>query len=582
MKTFDSIDYFIFILVLIFSLIIGLHQAIKKYYRKIFKQSKVNAEGNGKSEMAEYLTASGSMGTLPITLSLMASFFSSTSLLGNPAEIYQYGIQYYISVFGMILTPLIGAYATGPMFAKLKVLSVFDYLKQRYDSEIVRLIAVFCYLVRNLIAAAIFIYGPATSLYLLASINANTAITIIGVIGTFYTTIGGIRAVIWTDVFQICTMFLGLVIIFVKGTYDVGGISELFRINAEGGRLNFFIFDPNPFLRQSFWSLFIGMFVYFLTFYCIDQQMVQRFAAAKNIRTAQNALLLNIPGVFLLITMCCLPGLIVYATYYKCDPLSLPGATVTNPNQILPYYVIDKLRNIRGSVGMLLAAIFAGSLSSVSSSLNSSAAIIWGDFLLRFKYFKTFDDKKSAFTTKLLVLFVGTVSTLLAFILSRFGGNLLQINFTLNGSFNAPVLGVFILGCLLPFTNAFGAIAGLISGFIMGIWLCFGAYIYKPIYSKLSFENECFNSTLNPDNSTIYSTNFGEATNLIGFNKFYSISYMWFVVIGTLTTIVVGIIVSIATGGNKLEIDESFYLLKFLRRQRKIRANEVHFELEHF
>ena len=165
-------------------------------------------------------------------------------------------------------------------------------------------------------------------------------------------------------------MFSGLLLIIFKGVYDIGSISELIRINYEGGRLNFFVFDTNPFIRQSFWSLFIGMFVYFLTFYCIDQQMVQRFAAAKNIRTAQNALLLNIPGVFLLISMCCIPGLIVYAVYSKCDPLSLPNSPIKTSNQILTYYMIDKFKNIKGSIGILLSAIFAGSLSSVSSSLN--------------------------------------------------------------------------------------------------------------------------------------------------------------------------------------------------------------------
>ena len=529
--------------------------------------------------MSEYLNASSSMGMIPIALSLLASFFSATSLLGNPAEIYQYGMQYYISVLGMIMAPAIGAFITGPMFSKLKVASVFEYLKLRFNSEEVRLIAVFCYLIRNLIGLSIFIYAPSTSLYLLASINSTVAIVIIGSVGTLYTTLGGIRAVIWTDVFQIICMFSGLILISCKGIFDIG-IKELIQINSEGGRLNFFVFDSNPFIRQSFWSLSIGMFVYFLTFYCLDQQMVQRFAAAKNIRTAQNALLLNIPGIFLLITMCCLPGLIVFATYANCDPISLPDSPIKTANQILPYYLIDKLSSIKGSIGIVLAAIFSGSLSSVSSALNSSAAIIWGDFLKQFEYFKEFDDRKSTITTKVLVLIVGILSTFLAYMLSTFGGNLIQMNFTLNGSFNAPILGVFVLGCLFKCSNKIGAIVGLISGFSMGIWLSVGAYIFKPTYSKLGFLNECFNNTKVMNNFTLKNiANNGEAINLSGFNKFYSISYMWFVVIGTLTTVFIGLVVSILTGGNKLKLDDSYYVLTFLKRQRK--KNDA-LELEYF
>jgi SSS family transporter len=582
MKNLDPVDYFIFIFVLLISLYIGLKNVMKKYYgrflKRFFKSSnRVEDEYNKKSNMAEYLNASSSMSALPLALSLLASFFSATSLLGNPAEIYQYGIQYYISVLGMVFAPLIGAFVTGPMFNKLKVVSVFEYLELRYDSENVRLIAVFFYLFRNLIGSSIFIFGPSTSLFLLASVSPNVAIILIGSIGTLYTTLGGIRGIIWADVFQCVCMFSGLILIIFKGFHDIGSVSELIRINSEGGRLNFFVFDTNPFIRQSFWSLLIGMFVYFLTFYCIDQQMVQRFAAAKNIRTAQNALLLNIPGVFLLITMCCIPGLIVYAVYHKCDPLGLPNSQIKTSNQILTYYMLDKFKNIKGSIGILLSAIFAGSLSSVSSAINSSAAIIWGDFLKRFDYFKQFDDKKSTLTTKILVLLVGILSTLLAYILSAFGGNLIQMNFTLNGSFNAPILGVFILGSFFPYSNATGAIFGMISGFFMGIWLSLGAYIYKPVYPKLGFINECNNISQIVNNNLTVT---GEAINLNGFNKFYSISYMWFVVIGTLTTIIVGIIVSILTGCNKkLKVDDSFYILRFLKTKR---AKSVDIELESF
>ena len=104
----------------------------------------------------------------------------------------------------------------------------------------------------------------------------------------------------------------------------------------------------------------------------------------------------------------------------------------------------------------------------------------------------------------------------------------------------------------------------------MGIWLSLGAYIYKPVYPKLGFVNECNNVTQLFNNSTMT----GEAINLTGLSKFYSISYMWFVVIGALTTIIIGFIVSTLTGGNnKLKVDDSFYILRFLKRQRDKSVN---------
>ena len=271
MSSLDWVDYLIFSLTLTISMIIGLHRVIKEYYVKIFRRNSSEftisndetGDGGGRTKIGDYLIANGSMSVFPIALSLLATFFSSTALLGNPAEIYTYGSQYLICTSGLMLTPIIGAFVTGPMFARLKVMSVFEYLKLRYDSELVRLLAVLCYLTRSLIASALFIYGPATSLNLVAQLSPVVCIIIIGAIGVFYTTIGGIRAVIYTDVFQLIIMFAGLALVITKGIIDAGGLSELLDINSAGGRLDFFDFDPNPLLRQSFWSLTIGMTVYF-------------------------------------------------------------------------------------------------------------------------------------------------------------------------------------------------------------------------------------------------------------------------------------------------------------------------------
>ena len=152
------------------------------------------------------------------------------------AEVYVYGIQHMIALYGMMTTTFIGALLTGPLFARLQVSSVFEYLKLRFDSEEVRLIAVFCYLIRNLISSAIYIYGPATSLNLRANISEISSIIIIAMIGTFYTCIGGIRGVISTNVFMLFIMFSGLIIIIVKGTLDIGSFSEMLNINRIGDR----------------------------------------------------------------------------------------------------------------------------------------------------------------------------------------------------------------------------------------------------------------------------------------------------------------------------------------------------------
>jgi sodium-coupled monocarboxylate transporter 8/12 len=205
-------------------------------------------------------------------------------------------------------------------------------------------------------------------------------------------------------------------------------------------------------------------------------------------------------------------------------------------------------------------------------------------------YFKSFDDSKSVKTTKLLVLFCGIISTLFAFIISQLGGNLIQVSSGLNGSFNAPIIGLFLLGSCFSITNSKGAIAGTIIGFMVGLWISFGAYAFKPNYPKLPVESidlckyenvtgiylyeAYFEKSISESNkfnsSFMYS---GErASNLEGFNIIYSMSYMWLSTFGTLITVGVGVVVSLLTKGYESETDSSYLiidLMPFLSKTKK-------------
>ena len=138
------------------------------------------------------------------------------------------------------------------------------------------------------------------------------------------------------------------------------------------------------------------MVIYFSMSYCLDQQMVQRFAATKSIKSAQIALLLNVPGIFLIVTLPCFCGLVIFANYYECDPLTQSVDKVDNQNKLMSFFVLQNLGLYPGVSGLFLSSIFSGSLSSVSSCLNSMAALIFQDFLKLFRYFQNFNDKQKS------------------------------------------------------------------------------------------------------------------------------------------------------------------------------------------
>lgn len=300
--------------------------------------------------------------------------------------------------------------------------------------------------------------------------------------------------------------------------------------------------------------------------YCIDQQMLQRFSAAKTKKTAQLALLLNIPGIFILTAMCFFTGLVIYASFSKCDPLNpLSESGVKNPNQLIPYFVMLKFSNIIFIPGLFLSSIFCASLSTISSVLNSMSACIWRDYLMRIARFKAINSRYSSKLTKLIALVCGLGCTAIGFLFGLTDSNLIQISLTINGALQAPIIGIFFFSSLFPFVNIYGLFSGAISGFAICFWLALGQFITKPKYPKLEFSiSGC--SSLNATTSILLTPR-GEIYSA-GFNKVYSISYMWLSTIGVCTVMIVGLLVSVVTNcfiKNKRKIDDSLILYKFKR-----------------
>jgi Na+/proline symporter len=292
--------------------------------------------------------------------------------------------------------------------------------------------------------------------------------------------------------------------------------------------------------------------------------MIQRFSAAKSQKTAQIALLLNIPMMFMLISLCCFMGLVLYANFSTCDPLNpLSETGVKNPNQLLPYFVMLKFNNIIFIPGLFLSSIFCASLSSVSSALNSMSACIWRDYLMRFERFKKADTKHSSRTTKSITFVCGLGCTGMGFLIGLSDSNLIQISSTINGALQAPVIGMFFLSCMFPMTNIYGLFAGALSGFGVGFWLGLGSFIAKPKYPKLPLTADGCPSVLANSTSLMLARN--TATNLEGFDKIYSLSYMWLSTVGVLTVIIIGLVVSFVTNFfvKKRVIDDSLILYKY-------------------
>jgi hypothetical protein len=148
------VDWIVLGIILIFSIGIGLYHGLRHKLVSLFKKKptnteEVNGSGNGNSKLDEYQSAKSSMGVLPIALSLMASSFSAVNLVGNPTEVYQYGIDYWLVAFGFAIPPILGAFVFGPFFIKINSQTVFEYIFMRYKSKAVKLLANTVYVLRT-------------------------------------------------------------------------------------------------------------------------------------------------------------------------------------------------------------------------------------------------------------------------------------------------------------------------------------------------------------------------------------------------------------------------------------------------
>ncbi|KAI3379985.1 hypothetical protein SNEBB_010436 [Seison nebaliae] len=523
-KILSVYDYVTFSLLLSLSVFVGLYFAIERFrkdrrtkQRKDFDKN-VSQPSTAKEEqedIKDFLVASESLGAFPLAISILASFFSASTLLGTPAEVYKYGLFFFLSTTGIVIAPIVGALVFGPFFRRLKVVSVFEYLERRFHISI-KYFGSLIYIMRALLACGMVLYGPAIAISGVTTFDTTLAIIVIG--------IGGMRAVIWTDVVQTGIMFLGMLLVIFIGTSKIGGWSNTFSIIKKQGKLNFPSSGENLINRYTYTNMMIGTIFNWMFPYAIDQQVIQRFSAAKTVLHGRIAFLLNIPGGVFLMLICTITGLIMSAYFRNGDPLK--HRYITNSNQLLPYFVLDLLGNARGVTGIFLAAIFSGSLSSVSSILNALSTITWQDYIepIWQKKFERFI--KPILITKLLVAFYGAIGIAFALMFSKYPDTLVTMSYKFNGALGSPLLGLFILGSLFSFTNSIGAGIGTLFGLAVALSNAFGDTISK-----------------DPN------------------NYFFHISFMWYSLIGFSATVLCGGIVSLITGGYRNRIDESLLLL---------------------
>ncbi|KAK5622949.1 Sodium/iodide cotransporter [Crenichthys baileyi] len=533
-------DYGIFAAMLSISMGIGLFQALKKQQRDATADA--------------FFTGGRSMPAVPVGMSLCASFMSAVQVLGVPSEGFRFGFKFLYMCLGQSINSLLTAYLFLPVFFRLGITSTNQYLKMRFGRGM-QLLGSIQFLLATMLYTGIVIYAPALILNQATGLSIWVSLFSTGLICTIYTTLGGMRAVIWTDVFQIVVMLSGFVAVFIYGTILVGGPAQVLEIANNGSRINFNDFDIDPRKRYTFWSLTVGGSLVWLSMYGVNQAQVQRYISCRSEREAQWALFVNQIGLCLIVSSAATCGIVMFAYYNLCDPLK--SGRISAPDLYMPFFVLDIFRNQPGFPGLFLACAYSGTLSTASTSINAMAAVTMED-LLR-PHLRHMTQKKLILVSKGLSFLYGAGCITVAALSSFLDWGVLQGSFTVMGVVSGPVLGVFILGMFVPATNRLGAYSGILVGFCVSLWLAVGSTLHPPNERTMgvlpSFTEGC-----SPANGTLSSSSTPDELSILtplhpndqgGLLNFYSMSYLYFGAMATSSVILVGLIVSYATGPTK-------------------------------
>ncbi|KAK4292859.1 hypothetical protein Pmani_034402 [Petrolisthes manimaculis] len=446
LQGFQWTDYAMFGGMLTASLAIGVYYAFKNKH-------KANDE---------FLLGGRSMSCGPVSLSLVASYVSAIMVVGGPAESYYHNVGWWVSVSGPLSLPIV-AVVFMPFFYNLRITSVYQYLEMRYESKWVRRLASGFFVLQTLLYEAVAIYAPALSLAATTNFPVWASILIVAVIASVYTAIGGMKAVVWTDVMQLVIILGGLVAIVVKGSIDVGGFNTVWQIALQHNRTGSDIIKIgfDLYERHTVANIVTGAILSSLCTFACSQTAVQRYSSMKSLTHAHLSLLLAMPCYFVLYSLAAFAGLVLFATYEGCDPLA--AGLITKKDQILPFFVMDRLSTIPGLPGLFVACIFSGALSTISSAVSSQAAVTWEDWLSDQPCCVALSPTQQAFYTKLIALCYGTLAVGLAFSAGNLGG-LIQMAHAFVGSVSGPLLSVFVMALFMPFSNPMGCGVGLVLG----------------------------------------------------------------------------------------------------------------------
>lgn len=445
----------------------------------------------------EYFVGGRSYGGWVIGISLVGTYISSITFVSFPADAYKTSWIRFLPNFTLPLATLVAAYIFLPFFRRIKGFSAYEYLENRFGPSI-RLYASFVFILSQIIRLGLMLYLVALLFQEITGADPMICIIGCGIIVAFYTILGGIDAVIWTDVIQTVILSLGSVICLGVIIYMLpGGVSQLFSVAWEHGKLSFHDLQNGQFVPIS-WGfslsektgvmmMLFGL-TYWLSSYSTSQITIQRYYTTKDTPQARKAMWIA--------TGICLPiwafymflgtALYVFFTQFPCAPAAEMLNGTRKAEQILPYFVVHYLP--KGLIGLVIAAALAAAMSSLSASINSVSTSFVVDIYKRF-FVKSGTDMhylKTALWTAVMSSVIMIASAI--FLIYVKTTTLQDVSNVLASLLGGGLLAVYMLGFFTRLADARAVIVGLICTIAFTAWAVMAERKILPEWLNVPFD----------------------------------------------------------------------------------------------
>ena len=415
------------------------------------------------------------------SISIFATMFSAITYMSIPAKVYATDWTYYPIQFMMlfILYPVVKYYL--PFFRRLNVTTAYAYLQCRFNYAL-RCMASLLFMAFMVARMALILFLPALALSAVADIDISLCILLMAVITIIYCTLGGIEAVIWADVIQGIILVGGAILAAIYLIWQTpGGFQGFVGIGMNDHK--FVLFDWSLDYRSAtFWVVILGGLANNLISYTSDQTIIQRYMTTKDERSAARSIVVN--GV-----ICVVVSIVFYLigtglyTFFKTHPKA--GFTsLDRPDAIFPFYVVTQLP--AGAAGLLIAALFAATMSTISSNINSISTSFTVDIYQRLRP-THLSPKHLLRVARWASLTAGIAGLLLALLMARLNiQSLLDYFNTILGLLSGGIGALFVMGIFFPTIGSKSATIGFIAGMFTVFYLHFYTQVSFLIFGFIS------------------------------------------------------------------------------------------------